>query len=62
MILATFLITGYVKYVVRLQQMFRVLVIMNLWKSGMKEGSWKTVATHPAGLVDAVEDSHFVTS
>lgn len=54
--------TGYVKYVVRLQQMFRVLVIMNLWKNGMKEGSWKTVVAHPAGLVDAGEDNHFVTS
>jgi len=47
---------------VRLQKMFRVLLIMDLWKSGMKEDSWTTMATHPTGLVDAGEDSHFVTS
>ncbi|TKY71858.1 queuine tRNA-ribosyltransferase subunit QTRTD1 [Spatholobus suberectus] len=39
-----------------------VLLIMHLWISGTKEDSWTTMVTHPAGLVDAGEDSHFVTS
>jgi len=57
-----FLTTGYVKYAERLQKMFRVLLVMDLWKSGMIEDSWITTITHPAGLVDAGEDSHFVIS
>jgi len=32
-----FITTGYVKYVVRQQKMFQVLLLMDLWKSGMKE-------------------------
>lgn len=57
-----FLTTGYAKYAARLQKMFRVLPVMDLWKSGMIEDSWKMTITHPAGLVDAGEDSHFVIS
>ncbi|GAU30303.1 hypothetical protein TSUD_385250, partial [Trifolium subterraneum] len=51
---------GYAKYVARLQKMFLLFLIMDLWKGGMIEDSWTTTPTHPSkGLVDAGEDSHF---
>jgi hypothetical protein len=60
---AFFLTTGYAKYVARLQKMFLLLLIMDLWKSGMIDDSWTMTVTHPIkDLVDAGEDSHFVIS
>ena len=57
-----FLITGYVKYVVRLRKMFRMLLITDLWKSGMRVDSSTVVIPRPAGVVDAGADSPSVTS
>ena len=57
-----FMITGCVKYVVRLQKMFRMLRIMDLLKSGMILDSWTVIIPHPEGLVDACADNQFVTS
>lgn len=50
------------KYVVKLQKMFRVLQMMDLWKSGMREDSVRAVVPHPACVVDAGGDSRFATS
>jgi hypothetical protein len=54
--------TGCAKYAVRQQKIFPKLLIMDLWKNGVKVDSSMLVLHHAAAWLDAGPGSHSVTS